>query len=144
MPIMASAHFGQGDKSKWGYLGSRKAVFDEWNNGKGKSRTKLAKLFGVTPGDVRDFILEYQLYLKALSFPWTHTEKDILLKPNLAFNPPVRFLQASQRIKLRVFDYQLGRDAFGKRLNIASSPNLHLLFCRRCTLDPSPLRPRGP
>ena len=29
MPIMASAHFGTGDKSKWGYLGSRKAVYDD-------------------------------------------------------------------------------------------------------------------
>jgi hypothetical protein len=28
LPIMASAHFGLGDKSKWGYLGSRKAVYD--------------------------------------------------------------------------------------------------------------------
>jgi hypothetical protein len=34
MPIMASAHFGAGDKSKWGYLGSRKAVYDEWKGGK--------------------------------------------------------------------------------------------------------------
>jgi hypothetical protein len=34
LPIMASAHFGLGDKSKWGYLGSRKAVFDEWQSGK--------------------------------------------------------------------------------------------------------------
>lgn len=33
--------------------------------------------------------------LKALALQWTHTEKDILLKPNLAFNPPVRFLQTS-------------------------------------------------
>jgi hypothetical protein len=38
---------------------------------------------------------EYQLYRKALSLPWSHTEKDILLKPKLAFNPPVRFLQTS-------------------------------------------------
>jgi hypothetical protein len=26
LPIMTSAHFGLGDKSKWGYLGSRKAT----------------------------------------------------------------------------------------------------------------------
>lgn len=93
MPIMASAHFGTGDKSKWGYLGSRKAVCDEWKSG--KSLGKLAKLFDVTQGEIKELILEYQLYLKALNLPWTHTEKDILLKPNLAFNPPVRFLQTS-------------------------------------------------
>jgi len=93
MPIMASAHFGTGDKSKWGYLGSRKAVYDEWKGG--KSLAKLAKLFNVTQGEIKELILEYQLYRKALSLPWTHTEKDILLKPNLAFNPPVRFLQTS-------------------------------------------------
>jgi hypothetical protein len=93
MPIMASAHFGTGDKSKWGYLGSRKAVFDEWKAG--KTLPKLAKLFHVTQGDIKDLILEYQIYLKALGLQWTHTEKEILLKPNLAFNPPVRFLQTS-------------------------------------------------
>jgi hypothetical protein len=93
MPIMASAHFGTGDKSKWGYLGSRKAVYDEWKSG--KTLPKLAKLFHVTQGEIKELILEYQLYRKALSLTWTHTEKDILLKPNLAFNPPVRFLQSS-------------------------------------------------
>jgi hypothetical protein len=45
---MASAHFGTGDKSKWGYLGSRKAVYDEWKSG--KTLPKLAKLFNVTQG----------------------------------------------------------------------------------------------
>jgi len=93
MPIMASAHFGTGDKSKWGYLGSRKAVYDEWKAG--KNIAKLAKLFKVTPGEIKDFILEYQLYLKALSLPWTAAEKAVLLKPGLHFNPPVRFLQTS-------------------------------------------------
>lgn len=93
MPIMASAHFGTGDKSKWGYLGSRKAVYDEWKDG--KTLPKLAKLFHVTQGEIKDFVLEYQLYRKALGLQWTHTENDILLKPNLAFNPPVRFLQTS-------------------------------------------------
>jgi len=93
MPIMASAHFGAGDKSKWGYLGSRKAVYDEWKSGKTLSR--LAKLFKVTQGEIKEFILEYQLYLKALALSWTNKEKDILLNPNLAFNPPVRFLQTS-------------------------------------------------
>jgi hypothetical protein len=84
MPIMASAHFGTGDKSKWGYLGSRKAVFDEWKGG--KTLPKLAKLFHVTQGEIKELILEYQLYRKALALQWTHTETDILLKPNLAFN----------------------------------------------------------
>lgn len=93
MPIMASAHFGTGDKSKWGFLGSRKAVFDEYKSG--KSLARLAKLFKVSQGDIKDFILEYQLYLKALSLNWTSAEKDTLLNPNLAFNPPVRFLQSS-------------------------------------------------
>ncbi|MDC7785090.1 hypothetical protein PQJ75_02355 [Rhodoplanes sp. TEM] len=93
MPIMASAHFGTGDKSKWGYLGSRKAVYDEWKSG--KSLPKLAKLFNVAQSEIKELILEYQLYLKSLSLSWTPTEKEILLKPNLAFNPPVRFLQTS-------------------------------------------------
>jgi hypothetical protein len=93
MPIMASAHFGTGDKSKWGYLGSRKAVYDEWKSG--TSLPKLAKLFHVTQGDIKDLIIEYQLYRKALTLPWSLTEKDILLKPKLAFNPPVRFLQTT-------------------------------------------------
>jgi hypothetical protein len=93
MPIMASAHFGTGDKTKWGYLGSRKAVYDEWRGG--KDLPKLAKLFAVTQSEIRDLILEYQLYLKALSLSWTKKEKEILLNPNLPFNPPVRFLQTS-------------------------------------------------
>ncbi len=90
---MASAHFGTGDKSRWGYLGSRKAVYDEWKSG--KSLNKLAKLFKVTQGEIKELILEYQLYLKALSLTWTSAEKAALLKPGLAFNPPVRFLQTS-------------------------------------------------
>lgn len=93
MPIMASAHFGMGDKSKWGYLGSRKAIFDEWKSG--KNLAKLSKLFKVPQGEIKDFILEYQLYLKALGLSWTTKEKDVLLKPAVAFNPPVRFLQTS-------------------------------------------------
>jgi hypothetical protein len=56
MPIMASAHFGTGDKSKWGYLGSRKAVFDEWKGG--KDLPKIAKLFSISQGDLRELILE--------------------------------------------------------------------------------------
>ncbi len=33
LPIVARAHFGLGDKSRWGYLGSRKAVYDDWKSG---------------------------------------------------------------------------------------------------------------
>lgn len=93
MPIMARAHFGLGDKARWGYLGSRKAIYDEWKAGSSLSR--LAKVFDITQGDVKEYILEYMLYLEALSLDWTKQEKDRLLDPNIAFNPPVRFLQTS-------------------------------------------------
>jgi hypothetical protein len=93
MPIMASAHFGLGDKSKWGYLGSRKIIYDEWKAG--NNLAKLAKVFKLTQGEVKDFILEYVLYQKALSLGWTSQEKERLLDPAVAFNPPVRFLQTS-------------------------------------------------
>lgn len=93
MPIMASAHFGLGDKSKWGYLGSRKAVYDEWKSG--KSITQLASIFDRKQGAIRDLILEYELYLAALDFDWTPAEKAELLKPEVEFNPPVRFLQTT-------------------------------------------------
>lgn len=106
MPIMASAHFGMGDKSKWGYLGSRKAVYDEWKSG--KTLARLAKLFNVTQGDIKDLILEYQLYQKALGLTWTHSEKDVLLNPNLAFNPPVRFLQTSGHKEKMGISYDTG------------------------------------
>lgn len=92
LPIMAHSHFGAGDKSKWGYLGSRKAVFDEWTGG--KSSAQLAKAFDQKPGQINDLILEYQLYLAALALPWDAHEKAILLNPAVEFNPPVRFLQA--------------------------------------------------
>jgi uncharacterized membrane protein YgcG len=93
MPVMAGAHFGRGDKSQWGYLGSRQAIYNEWKSD--KSLAKIAKVFRLTQGEVKDLILEYQLYLKALTLNWTPKEKDVLLKPNVAFNPPVRFLQTS-------------------------------------------------
>lgn len=93
LPIMASAHFGLGDKSKWGYLGSRKAVYDEWKGG--KSIAQLALAFDRTEGQIRDLILEYLLYQKSLSFAWTPGERDRLLDPSVEFNPPVRFLQTS-------------------------------------------------
>jgi hypothetical protein len=91
LPIMASAHFGQGDKSKWGYLGSRKAVYDEWRSG--RSASQLARVFDLTKSQINDLILEYRLYLSTLNLSWTNKEKNILLDPAVAFNPPVRFLQ---------------------------------------------------
>ena len=93
LPIMANAHFGLGDKSKWGYLGSRKAVYDEWNVG--KTIPQLARFFDRTEGQVRELILEYLLYQKALAIAWTKEEKAVLLNPSVQFNPPVRFLQTS-------------------------------------------------
>lgn len=93
MPIMASAHFGLGDKSRWKYLGSRKIIHEEWKAG--WSLAKLSKTFEITQGEVKDFILEYILYQKALSLGWTRQEKARLLDPAVAFNPPVRFLQTS-------------------------------------------------
>lgn len=92
LPIMARAHFGLGEKNKWGYLGSRKAVFDEWKSG--KSVDVLAIQFDKHPSQIRDYLVEYLLYLEALSLAWTSAEKEKLLKPELEFNPPVRFLQS--------------------------------------------------
>jgi len=93
LSIMANAHFGLGDKSKWGYLGSRKAVYDEWKSG--KSIAQLSSAFGRKQGQIRDLILEYQLYLEALKLNWTPAEKKELLNPAVEFNPPVRFLQTT-------------------------------------------------
>lgn len=90
---MANAHFGLGDKSKWGYLGSRKAVYDEWKAG--KSIPKLAKAFDRTASQIKELIIEYMLYQKALTLNWTSSEKAALLNPAVEFNPPVRFLQTS-------------------------------------------------
>lgn len=91
LPIMANSHFGLGDKSKWGYLGSRKAVFDEWQDG--KTIAQLAKVFDRTKGQINDLIIEYLLYLESLKLTWTVKEKSVLLDPSVEFNPPVRFLQ---------------------------------------------------
>jgi hypothetical protein len=93
LPIMASAHFGLGDKTKWGYLGSRKAVYDEWKSG--RSISQLAAAFDRKKGQINDLILEYQLYLEALQFDWTPSERQILTDPKVEFNPPVRFLQGT-------------------------------------------------
>lgn len=91
LPIMADAHFGLGDKSKWGYLGSRKAVYDEYKSG--KTVPVLASIFKRPKGKIRDLILEYTLYLEALKLSWAPEESAKLLDPGVEFNPPVRFLQ---------------------------------------------------
>lgn len=99
LPIMASAHFGLGDKSKWGYLGSRKAVHDQW--AKGHTVAQLAKIFAQPKGKIRDYILEYKLFLQALEYEWPDEERETLEDPAVKFNPPVRFLQG-QNHKERV------------------------------------------
>jgi hypothetical protein len=91
LPVMAESHFGNGDKSKWGYLGSRKTIHDEFKSG--KTIGQLSKAFGVSQTEITNYLLEYELYLQALSFTWTPLERSKLLNPNVAFNPPVRFLQ---------------------------------------------------
>ena len=93
LPIMARAHFGRGDKVQWNYLGSRKIVFDEWNSGKGISQ--LATVFDRKQPAIRDLIVEYKLYLEALTLGWTPEEDAVLRDPAVEFNPPVRFLQSS-------------------------------------------------
>lgn len=92
LPIMVQAHFGEGDKSKWGYLGSRKALYDEYKGG--KSVQALARVFHLSQSDVVNFLIEYELYLETLKLGWTAKEKEKLLDPNVAFNPPVRFLES--------------------------------------------------
>lgn len=92
LPIMADAHFGLGDKSKWGYLGSRKAVYDEYKAG--KTVPVLAAIFKRQKGKIRDLILEYILYLESLRLKWNSEERSKLLDPGIEFNPPVRFLQS--------------------------------------------------
>lgn len=92
LSIMASAHFGLGDKAKWGYLGSRKAVYDEYKAG--RSVASLAAAFDKRKGQIRDYILEYSLYLKALEYDWSSEEREALEDPSVEFNPPIRFLQA--------------------------------------------------
>lgn len=107
LPIMASAHFGLGDKSKWGYLGSRKAVHDQWV--KGHTVPQLAKIFNQQKGKIRDYILEYKLFLQALEYEWPEEEREKLEDPAVKFNPPVRFLQG-QNHKERV-GVELDREA---------------------------------
>lgn len=115
LPIMAESHFGVGDKSKWGYLGSRKAIHDEHKAG--KSIGQLSKAFGVTPTEITDFLLEYELYLVSLKLGWTQAEKEKLLDPRVAFNPPVRFLQTKGHKEAVGTTY----DRVNLKVNFASS-----------------------
>lgn len=126
MPIMANAHFGLGDKSRWGFLGSRKAVYDEWQSG--KTISHLAQVFDRTEGQIRDLILEYTLYLKALMFNWSKEERAVLLNPQVAFNPPIRFLETKgHKEKIGI-----GFDSIQLKLNFidaeAESKFKHLLL----------------
>ncbi len=93
LPIMANSHFGLGDKSRWGFLGSRKAVYDE--RAGGKSISQLANVFARTQSEIKDLILEYELYLATLKFDWTEAEQFALMDPGVAFNPPIRFLETT-------------------------------------------------
>jgi len=97
LPIMAEAHFGLGEKSKWGYLGSRKAVYDEYKAG--RKVPQIASIFKKPKGKIRDLILEYMLYLEALKLKWTHEEAAKLADPGVEFNPPVRFLQSEGHLE---------------------------------------------
>ncbi|KQS03567.1 hypothetical protein ASG11_04275 [Sphingomonas sp. Leaf357] len=103
MGIMARAHFGRGDKSRWGYLGSRKAVYDDWKAK--KSIAQLASVFDRTQAQIRDLLIEYELYLEALKLTWTPAEKELLLRPSIEFNPPVRFLQTAGHKQLMGIDF---------------------------------------
>lgn len=103
LPIMADSHFGVGDKSKWGYLGSRKAIYDEHESG--KSLVQLSRAFGVSQAEIVDYLVEYELYLEALKLTWTDAERQKLLDPRVQFNPPVRFLQTKGHKELVGLSY---------------------------------------
>lgn len=61
----------------------------------GKSIPELSKAFDRTEGQIRELIVEYKLYLKAIDLVWTKGEMIVLANPAVEFNPPVRFLQSS-------------------------------------------------
>src|SRR5205085_3947093 len=133
LPIMASAHFGLGDKSKWGYLGSRKAVHDEWV--KGHTVPQLAKIFAQPKGRIRDFILEYKLFLQALQFEWADEEREKLEDPAVKFNPPVRFLQG-QNHKERV-GVALDRDSLQIKFTTADAEEKLQHLVRKLVTKPT-------
>lgn len=94
LSIVAEAHFGTGDKSKWGYLGSRQAIYNEWVHE--KSIERIAAVFKKKPSEIRNFLMEYKLHSEAISLEWTPQEREKLLDPRVKFNPPVRFLEGQQ------------------------------------------------
>jgi hypothetical protein len=132
LPIMASAHFGLGDKSKWGYLGSRKAVHDQWV--KGHSVSQLAKIFNQQKGKIRDFILEYKLFLQSLEYEWPDEEREKLEDPAVKFNPPVRFLQG-QNHKERV-GVELDREALQIKFTAADAGDKLQHLIRKLVIKP--------
>jgi hypothetical protein len=132
LPIMANAHFGVGDKAKWGYLGSRKAVYDEYKAG--RSVSSLAAAFDRRKGQIRDYILEYSLYLKALAFDWTNEEREALEDPSVEFNPPVRFLQ-SQGHKDKV-GVEFDRDALAIKVLDATADQKLKHLIRKLVVSP--------
>ena len=84
-------------------MGSRKAVFDEWKSG--KSFAMLAKLFNLTQARIKDFLIEYQLYLESIKIQWPKEQKSTLLDPGVEFNPPVRFLQGKGHMEMTGIAY---------------------------------------
>lgn len=104
-PIMTHAHFGLGDKSKWGYLGSRQAIYNEFKYG--KSVDEISDMAGIGKSEVKNYIIEYELYLEAVKFKWSPKEKQKLQDPSLAFNPPIRFLQGKTHKEKMGIEYDL-------------------------------------
>jgi hypothetical protein len=133
LPIMANAHFGLGDKAKWGYLGSRKAVYDEYKAG--RSVGSLASAFDRKKGQIRDYIIEYTFYLRSLAFDWTTEEREAMEDPSVEFNPPIRFLQA-QGHKDKV-GIEFDRDALEVKVadDVANQKLKHLI--RKLVVSPT-------
>lgn len=124
-PIMTNAHFGRGDKSKWGYLGSRQAIYKELVAG--KNIDEIAELFEISPSEVRRYIIEYKLYLEAIKLRWTLKEKQKLLDPAIAFNPPIRFLQTKGHKEKVGIEYDLDNLNIVFENNIAKQKFQHLI-----------------
>ncbi|MEG9268027.1 hypothetical protein [Qipengyuania sp. Mu-71] len=91
--IVARAHFGRGEKERWKYLGNRQAIYKRWKDG--EKLLSLSRTFEISKSDVRDYLIEYLIYLEALKLDWTPSEREKLTDPKLQFNPPIRFLQTS-------------------------------------------------
>lgn len=91
MPILAELHFGRGDRQFWTFLSSRKAIADEY--ARIKKVDRVARTFNCKPSEIQDYLVEWELYTQSLAFDWSDTERSVLRKPRLEFNPPIRFLQ---------------------------------------------------